>query len=237
MYKLTKLLPAFVLLALAVIAPTEARADAVAITGGFYEVDNPFRTVPNFVDSSFNFSGNNLSARGTNFDAPQQAPHSNCGTPCLAGSTFSLTTGTFLNTDGPTGTFTLDGVSHTGWFIGSSLNFTSGTVTIPLDAPTDPAQDFTLTTTFTMTGTLGFAEYDLQNQVFTGFNYDSPVFGSGLADITLFFSRVTHEYEIGSVTYRFQPASVPEPATLILLGTGLAGAAAYRRRRGRGAPR
>ncbi len=45
------------------------------------------------------------------------------------------------------------------------------------------------------------------------------------------FSQTTRSYEVIGVSYNF--TAVPEPATMILLGTGLAGIAARGRKRRR----
>ena len=37
-----------------------------------------------------------------------------------------------------------------------------------------------------MSGTIDFREYDLQNPGFTGFSFLADIFGSGIADISLF---------------------------------------------------
>lgn len=236
MRRFLKITPAVLLFVFLFIPSAEARADTVEITGGVISIDNTSTSTP--VYGSFL-----VDLRGSNFEAVAGIPDrghvnigKNCVSPCLAGSTLSLNSTNNYPSNGLRGTLILDGQNHTGP-LSAVLTLNTGAVTIPLDAPTDPfgtIQSYTLTTTFTMTGTIDFSEFDFQNQVFTGFNYNSPVSGSGLVDITVALNRTTHEYEVTHATYRFQPSGMPEPATLVLLGTGLAGVAgAYRKRRRR----
>jgi PEP-CTERM motif len=231
MHRFLKVSPVVLLFVFLFIPSAEARADTVEITGGTLGIGNTSTTVPVYGTFSFNLTGNNFQAVAGSTDVGHVGIGKNCSSPCLAGSTLSLSSTNNYPSDGARGILTLDSQSHVG-FLGATLTLSTGTLTIPLDAPTDPNLSFTLTTNFTMTGTIDFTGWDTQNQVFTGFNYSSPVFGSGLVDITLALNRFTHEYEVKNVTYRFQPSGVPEPATLVLFGTGLAGVAgAYRRRR------
>jgi len=203
--------------------PREARADAIAITGGFSSITSPF-TPPRYVSSGFDLQGTNFRAVGGAGDAPAGSVRSSCTYPCLAGATFSVISGTSLPT-GTIGALILDGQTRGGFFDGSGLRFNTGFVTIPLDAESQ----LTLSTTFSMSGIVDFQEINLQGGGLTGFTFSTDVFGSGIASFSLVFSPISREYEIRSAQYDFQP--VPEPATLFLFATGIVGLAARYRSR------
>ena len=86
----------------------------------------------------------------------------------------------------------------------------------------------TLTSHFTMTGSLTFTPHLLGEPTDVPF-FVSDVYGSGLATVRL--EQAFGSYWITSIRYDFQPT--PEPATLVLLGSGIAGLAARQRRRSR----
>lgn len=109
----------------------------------------------------------------------------------------------------------------------SALVFTSAVVIVPTDVPV-----LFIDVPFTLSGTV-FLTDDIGR-------HNPPVFtfelsGAGIARITL-GSVGGGIYVIRNISYTFlPPEAVPEPATLTLLGTGLAAALLRRRRKGRAA--
>ena len=141
-----------------------------------------------------------------------------------------------------TGTLTLNGVTYhlpgnarvddSGLFWDGTLTFD----TVPFVLPTTTDPGFVATTPFTMTGTLrgfqGAPPHAGQSPVFS-----VDVFGAGTASAPLrnvvsggrnfFLNQVGVSY----VFRQSPPAPTPEPATIILFGTAVAGLAAWRHRR------
>jgi hypothetical protein len=215
---------------LTMLTPSKVYADPIAITDGFYTFSSPFRTSsPVYNNFTADLRGNNFRAFAHVSDEISLGLGSNCVHPCVAGSTFSLNRARPIAQLSPTAFLEINGERRFGFFIGSSTQFETGTVTIPLDG----GSELTLSTDFMMTGVIGFAEYDIQSRAFTGYTFGSEIFGSGIVDISLFLSQTTGQYEVSTVRYNFQPQPVPEPATILLLLTGLGGITAnvYKRRK------
>ncbi len=207
----------------------EARADELVITGGIVRIGGEPFSRNAFRAYLFDFSGTNFSVRsGAGDGESRQQPDGPCGfEACQPGTVVSP--GSRAHSENP-GTVMFNGVTYSAWMFGTgNLTFTGPSVVIPDTGATL----VDVSTNFSMTGTL--AVHDLlipEHPLLFTMNFT----GQGTAVLT--FQLIVNGpantgYYLRNITYQFSDP-VPEPATLLLFGTGLAGAAgAYQRRRRR----
>ena len=221
----------FVLFLLLFVLPAPARADEIVITNGYLSVPSQFRN-PTF---SFGNTAQGFAVSNVGYAGGDGGGFGPLCAPCKAGETVSID-GRFA--DGGNlgfGPATVNGVNYDRvYFYSINLVFDAPPIIIPVD--NSPL--VSITVPFTMIGSISLstAPERMEPPFFT-----TTLSGQGMATLVLssYFTQShgwLHDFQ--SATFNFSPAApaaVPEPATLILFGTGLTAVVArYRRRRRRG---
>ena len=210
--------------ALLICTAAAVHADPIVITSGSAMVD------PSGDPLRFSIGGDDFSAMGR-WNTPFAVPFFSCSHGCGPGQIIQLSSSleNLVVQVAPAelaaaGSATVNGTSYPlVEFIGT-MGFVTSSVTLP---PLPPDQSgVTVTAPFSFSGVLQGWDPLTRDGVLL---FTEQLVGTGEATLNLAASPSS--YTFGTLSYAFTPSATPEPASLLLLGTGLVIARGLRKRR------
>jgi FlaG/FlaF family flagellin (archaellin) len=219
MTKLRLLVFAVLLSAVLASAAREARADTVVLTGGAV-AGRDFARINDVTGDGLRVSSREIT------ETIQRSPCPPGSTPCQGGQTYTASYDFTANVMGPS-TATYNGVDYTNVsLLGTTMSFATGPFMLATGFGPNTTLTYTLLVPFTMTGTIVASEF-VDPSTPGAPLFTVGVSGQGIATVEILVADGNQF--VSGVVYQFQPT--PEPATMLLFGTSLAGLTAYARRR------